>query len=55
VRPPEFAEVTDATVDKVDGVEYGGFVITMELELREVRVPKFAEVVIGELEVGAVG
>lgn len=39
------------TVEKVDGVEYGGVVRPPELELREVNAPEFAEVVAGRLEV----
>ena len=39
------------TVEKVDGVEYGGVVRPPELELREVNAPEFADVVARRLEV----
>lgn len=55
VKPPEFVEVPEATVDKVDGPVYGVFVIAMELGSTDVKPPEFADVVSGELEVGAVG
>ena len=45
VTPP--AEVT---VERVDGVVNGGLVEALELALREVNSPEFAEVVLARLE-----
>lgn len=44
----------EVTVERVDGVVNGGLVEALELELREVNSPEFAEVVLARLEaVGA--
>lgn len=48
--PPE----PEVTVDRVDGVVYGGLVRTLELELRDVKAPEFAVVLLGRLDVGGV-
>jgi hypothetical protein len=44
----------EVTVDSVDGVVYGGLVRTLELELRDVKAPEFAVVLLGKLDVGGV-